>query len=84
MKKHHETVLAMHPGLHMPEQWQVLPLNTALAALSEVDQMVQYVDLAFLLTPVGELQERLTLDGLHLKGTGLAAWAEGIKHVAIR
>lgn len=71
-----EYVLPKHPFIHMPEPEEIDRLNYAIEKLASRYRNVSYVDLAPLRDKSGELIADYTIDGLHLNGKGLTAWAE--------
>lgn len=71
-----EYVLPKHPSIHMPETEEIDRLNNAIKKLADRYRNVSYIDLAPLRDEDGELIADYTIDGLHLNGKGLTAWAE--------
>lgn len=71
-----ENVVTRFPSIHVPEKEEVVKLNEAIEELAGQYGNVFYVDLAPLHDDRGDLIAEYTIDGLHLNGVGLAAWAE--------
>ena len=43
------------------------------------EENIQFIDLNDILSPYGQLDDRYTIDGIHLKDEAYIVWAEGIK-----
>ena len=54
-------------------------LNSELQAYCK-EEGIEFIDLNTLLSPYGQLDDRFTLDGIHLEDEAYRIWAEKIKH----
>jgi len=77
--KYKESFAPRYAGAHVPKNAEVKALNRSLMALADRYANVRYIDLSRLTDTNGELAAEYTLDGLHLNGAGLIAWAQTIK-----
>ena len=53
-------------------------LNDTLSAYCK-EENIQFIDLNEILSPYGRLEDRFTIDGIHLEGEAYILWAEKIK-----
>ncbi len=82
----HLYFLSIKPSKLRWERWPAMSeANAAVEAFSAGDERLHYVDLATPLLAGGEPRDDVFLfDGLHLNGTGYAAWTEVLRPLLVR
>lgn len=64
-------IASQFPGVSRPRNSDVDTINSFLESLAADTSRVHYVDMPELLSDMGELRDKYTIDGLHLNGRGL-------------